>query len=163
LRTLIHISDAYSTEYKESLKSNLKKIITYAETRNMAAHCFFEESKDGKGVTFSHVRASGEFSADQNTWSDVRLLAELQKLGDFESLLNEIEQQFRNKPVDASQYWLHQSLWELPYYDMIPMRRTMSPALLDNLTQPAFVPLPPSEEASHKPNSQTPDKPQNSE
>jgi hypothetical protein len=125
LRTLIDVSDSFSAKEKRTFKSNLKKLVTYAETRKMVAHCAFEQDESAKGVSFLHIKASGEFSAPQKVWNDVQFQEELRQVYAFEALLVQTEKKFQKIPVDPL------SLSRLPWEaicDVPPMRRTLCPA-----------------------------------
>jgi hypothetical protein len=105
LRTLIDISDAFSTDEKKENKSKLNGMTSCAATRNMVAHCSFVVSDDGAGVTFLRVQASGDFAELQTFWNDTQLQTELQRLSDYQISLNKIEQRLRPKPVDPARFW----------------------------------------------------------
>jgi hypothetical protein len=142
LRTLIDISDTYLVGEKAKIISSLGHITTYLGTRNVVAHCLFEASQDGKGVTFHRVQASGQFSDEPDTWDEVRLLKEIQTLRDHKSMLDEIGARFRNKPVDARQialYW-KRGQSDDPIYDMSTMQRGVAPVLQNSLRERSSPP-----------------------
>jgi hypothetical protein len=104
LRTLIDISESFTDEERKTAKSECKKMITFAENRNIVAHTYFGPDCTNKGVEFKTVKASGDFSADGKIWLDDEFLRELALAVGFEKLLDGIETKFQSKPIDPSLY-----------------------------------------------------------
>jgi len=70
LRTLIDISESFTDDERTDKKSKCKKMITFAENRNIVAHTYFWPDSANKGVEFKTVKASGEFCMDGKVWLD---------------------------------------------------------------------------------------------
>jgi hypothetical protein len=158
LRTLIDISESFTDEERKTAKSECKKMITFAENRNIVAHTYFGPDCSNKGVEFKTVKASGEFSADGKIWLDDQFLRELVLVVGFEKLLHEIETKFQSKPVDPSLY-APAFQQDLSWYSAIneaTRRQSMRAAI--NPQSPQVLGPPDSGPPNQEPNPQTPDK-----
>ena len=160
LRTLIDISKSFTDEERKTANSECKKMITFAENRNIVAHTYFGPDFINKGVEFKTVKASGDFSADGKIWLDDGFLRELALAVGFENLLDGIETKFQRKPIDPSLYVsaFQQDPSRYPAINETN-RRQMTQAALYART-PLVLATPDSGPANPEPNPQTPDKPQ---
>jgi hypothetical protein len=160
LRTLIDISESFTDDEITDKKSKCKKMITFAENRNIVAHTYFGPDSTNKGVEFKTVKASGEFSMDGKVWLDEQFLHEIAQAVDFEKLLREIETKFQSKPIDPSLYI--SALQDHPYWYPAATRRYMMQAAEYHQT-PLVLRNSDSHPPNEEPNPQTPDKRQEKE
>jgi hypothetical protein len=163
LRTLIDISDSFTDEEGKTAKSECKKMITFAENRNIVAHTYFGPDCTNKGVEFKTVKASGEFSAHGKIWLDEEFLREIALAVGFEKLLDGIETKFQSKPVDPSLYvsvFQQDPSW-YPAINEATRRQMMQAALYAQ--PPLVLATPDSGPANPEPNPRTLDKPQEKE
>jgi hypothetical protein len=138
LRTLIDISESFTDDQRKTTKSECRKMITFAENRNIVAHTYFGPDKTNKGVEFKTVKASGDFSMTGKVWLDEQFRHEIAQVADFEKLLGDIETKFQSTPVDPSLYvsaFQQDPSWYAPIEST--RRQTMRAALYP---QPPEVP-----------------------
>jgi hypothetical protein len=163
LRTLIDISESFTDEERKTAKSECKKMITFAENRNIVAHTYFGPDCTNKGVEFKTVKASGDFSADGKIWLDDEFLRELALAVGFEKLLDGIETKFQSKPIDPSLYvsaFQQDPSW-YPAINEATRRQLMRAAIYHQ--SPQVLGFPDSGPPNEEPNPQTRDKPQEKE
>jgi hypothetical protein len=162
LRTLIDISESFTDQERTTAKSKCKKMITFAENRNIVAHTYFRPDCTNKGVEFKTIKASGDFSADGKIWLDDEFLRVLAITVGFEKLLDEIETKFQSKPIDPSLYvsaFQQDPFW---YPAIKANRRQMMQAAIYHQS-PQVLGFPDSGPPNEESNPQTPDKRQEKE
>ncbi len=133
LRTLIDIS-SLPEDYKARAKSKLRKVANHSSKRNMVAHAPFGSDATKTGVAFLTVRASGTFETPNIVWSSRQFGQEVALLGGYTKVIDDIKRRFEEQPVPEGSY----AKALLPFLQeewAVPMRRTMSPALLDAISQ----------------------------
>jgi hypothetical protein len=159
LRTLIDISESFTDDEITDKKSKCKKMITFAENRNIVAHTYFGPDSTNKGVEFKNVKASGEFSMNGKVWLDEQFLHDIAQAVDFEKLLREIEMKFQSKPVDPSIYIaaFEQDPFWYPAIHEATRRRMMRAA--EYHQSPQALGFPRSDPPNQEPNPQIRDKP----
>jgi hypothetical protein len=134
LRTLIDVS-SLEEESKNSAKSELRKLGEFSVKRNMVAHDPFGPDKSKTGVEFLTVKAKGTFDTPNIVWSPQQFDEEIRVIGEYAKIMDDLQKRFKEKPLTEKSYV--EAL--LPFIQTdwpAPMRRTMSPALLDSLSQP---------------------------
>jgi hypothetical protein len=132
LRTIVSISNL------EANKSHFDKMLVaigeYSPSRNMMAHDTFGPDDQGKGVLFLPVKAKGKFSQPKIIWTADQFSIEYHKIDDFRKQLVQLK-----AALNKSQFSFGNIDWTADA--SMPMRRTMSPALLYSLSQPTPLPL----------------------
>jgi hypothetical protein len=134
LRTLIDIS-SLPEDCGVRAKSKLRKIANHARKRNMIAHAPFGPDATETGVAFLTVKASGTFETPNIVWSPRQFAQEITLLGGYTKVIDDIRRRFEEQPLPETSYAkaLHpfiQTDWP------VPMRRTISPALIQSVFQP---------------------------
>lgn len=134
LRTLIDVSPMLGNE-KAGAKLKLRKLSKHSAKRNMIAHDRFGPDESKTGVEFFTVRASGTFEIPKVIWKPKQFEQEISLLCAYRAFLNDLEKRFKEKPLTEQSYTaaVH------PFVQVdwnVPMRRTMSPVLLDYLSRP---------------------------
>jgi hypothetical protein len=154
-------SSSFPTTEKETTDADLVKILNYP-FRNMIAHDAFEADTKGDGVVFFPVKTRGQLLRLREVWSVQKFSDEEQKIGQFATTVRGIKEgltkpEVKFGPID----WMTNTTFLLP---RLPMRHTMSPALIDHLSR-QLPDSPDSNPAASSPetNAQNPDKPQEKE
>ena len=134
LRTLIDIS-SQPDDQKDQAKKELKKLEDHSGIRNMIAHDPFGPDPTKTGVEFFTVRAKGKFETPNIVRSPEQFAQEISVLGEYTKVIDDIRRRFEEQPLPETSY----AKALLPFLQEdwpVPMRRTMSPALLDAISQP---------------------------
>ena len=134
LRTLIDVS-FLPEDYKARAKSKLRKVANHSSKRNMVAHAPFGPDATKTGVQFLTVKATGTFETPNIVWSPRQFAQEITLLGGYTKVIDDIRRRFEEQPLPETSY----AKALLPFLQTdwpVPMRRTMSPALLDAISQP---------------------------
>jgi hypothetical protein len=136
LRTLVQQS-SFPIDVKESTNTELAAIQNYTH-RNMIAHDAFEPDPEG-GVVFLPVKAKKQFSRPRDKWSVTKFEEEGKAIATLAEHVARLKARFSDQTTfELPPFGWFEGMQETP----LPMRHTMSPALLDSLSH--SVPMPPS-------------------
>jgi hypothetical protein len=156
LSTLIDVAPIFSNEAKAEFKKALRELAEYSGTRNMIAHDGFRPNDEG--VEFLTVKAKGKFDLPKIIWNADRFQSEGAIVAQYRSLLDGLQAHFQAQPL-AQRAYAGALLDALQYADTpLPMRHTMSPALLYYLSHQPQDP-PDNDQANQEKSVQTPDRP----
>jgi hypothetical protein len=136
LRTIVFTS---TLPPDDKLKADklLAKVAKYASIRNIIAHTAFQPDPNGAGVSFLRVIAKGELKQWNDIWPVKRFAGEYKKIDLLKSGLTTLA-----TALAKSQFPLGNLIIEgFPLGMTVPMRRTMSPALANFLSQQTPLPL----------------------
>jgi hypothetical protein len=147
---------------KEQFDSELVKMRNLYERRNTLAHQYFKPAPAGDGVIFSIVKIKGGAAPLETPWTK-------QEFDDLDNLLEVMlatATRLRVALTDGTFVLQRRDLNWLNWFGQadspLPMRSTMSPALLDYLSPPPQSP-PDSHPANPGKIAQTPESPQEKE
>ncbi len=154
LRTLVQQS-SFPLDVKECINKELTAILDYPY-RNMIAHDAFGPDLSGDGVVFLPVKAKKEFSRLRDIWSIDKFKKEMEAIAERAENVARLKARFTCQTTfEFPPFGWFEGMQDIP----LPMRHTMSPALLDSLSH--FVPMPPSSDPPNQEKiDQTPAKPE---
>lgn len=132
LQTVVYVSTLEASE-KERISEMLTDLSDYVPKRNLMAHTTFRPDENGAGVLFLPVKAKRKLSQPKEVWTAAQFADEYKNIDVFKDRLTELQ-----ITLSKSQFSLGNFIIEgVP----LPMRRTMSPALLDFLSHQTPLPL----------------------
>ena len=134
LRTLVDVS-FLSEDEKAQAKSKLQKLSEDLAKRNMIAHAPFRADATKTGVEFLTVKARGKFETPNIVWSPEQFAKEIDGLEGYTNAIDALQMRFKEKPLNEKSYADALVPFIQPQWPEL-MRRTMSPALLDAISQP---------------------------
>lgn len=162
LRTIIFVSALDVDSERIKFNKLLRRIGKYAFHRNMIAHTSFQTNHPKAGVQFAHIKAKGTYETTPIIWTVRRFEQEGIVLDCLEKQLNELNERLRAAPIrDIAYEQLLRASISLPWGSVdwpVPMRHTMTPALLNHLSLP-ILPLLDSDSAKAETMPQTPETP----
>lgn len=91
VNTIVGLTQFSNQTRSASYRVLLNEIASYSKNRNMMAHDFFAETKNGEGVSFFVIRAKGNFSLPDVTWSIEAFKDAYKKLRSFYDELGTLE------------------------------------------------------------------------
>ena len=129
-----------SEEWKTRADATMKTILgCNSGDRVTLAHSYLEPNAD-ESVTLTSLQVPGGVLKNrQETWTEADFRRKTEQLAELTAQLRSLKNNLSTFTVTVPN-----TGWMNPYWDTpLPMRRTMSAALIDALSQTAWVPRPP--------------------